>query len=112
MTNHINYDIIEVLEGKVMKDRKVYDKTYREKHKEERNKYQKEYYVKNKEERTAYKKEYYQRKKDEINKESKKLNTRVEREKAERLERILKKEGKTVSEFMREAIEEYLQKME
>jgi len=95
-----------------MKDRKVYDKTYREKHKEQRSKYQKEYYVKNKEERTAYKKEYYQRKKDELEKESVVIGTRVDRGTAEEFKKKLSSEGKMVAEFIRQAIEEYLQKME
>lgn len=91
-------------------DRKEYEKLYREKHKEERSEYQKEYYKKNKEDRLAYKKEWYQRKKEEMTKLSSIVGARINKDLADRLKEKLTTEGKTLSEFMREAVEAYLQK--
>lgn len=94
-------------------DRKVYDKTYREKHKEQRNNYQKEYYEKNKEERAKYKKEWYQRKKEEAKgsrEEKVSIGARISKSDYEKIKKRLEAERSNLTEFIKSAIEGYLQK--
>ena len=92
-------------------DRKVYDKTYREKHREQRNSYQKEYYEKNKEERAKYKKEWYKRKKAEIKgsrEEKVSIGARISKSDYEEIKKRLEAEGSNLTDFIKSAITEYI----
>lgn len=94
-----------------MYDKKAVQK-YKSKNREAILEYQKEYYKKNKEKILESRKGYYIDKKEELEKESVVIGTRVERAAAEKLKSELSKEGKSVTVFIREAINEYLQKHE
>ena len=97
-----------------MYDKKAVSK-YREKNKEAILEYQREYYKKNKEKRLEYKKEWYERKKEEIKEgreETINIGARINKETVNKIKARLEKEGRTFTEFMKQAIEEYLQNHE
>lgn len=92
---------------------KEVQKRYREKVADKIKEYQKEYYQKTLEERKKYKKEYYQRKKEELKNNKEELiniGARINKEDYEKIKAKLEAEGSTFTDFIKEAIEEYLQK--